>query len=478
MRSDYAALAQAEADVSNLKAESLEKQIELNNKINGLYKEFNDAIKTTKDALFEVAKAYNLISDQEQFEFVKAKQLEELQKMLDLFNQGSVIGADFSKEIGIINQAIEGLNSRQFFDENVASIKEFKSEIKGIAIDIPKIDPKLIIPSKKSWEDNFMEFLDGVETSSDLFNKVIDELFSFDDGEKIRGFASGLGEFVNVFGGILNEATDIQLSNIDKQLEKLSERRSKLEEDLTNEQELYEQGLANNLGTKEAEVNGLIAEDERLNAERDKLQKEAQRRQILAESAQQAQALVTSSIQIIKGFSSIPIVGLPLGIAAVATLLGFFAKTKVDALKATKLYDGANRIDDFFGVPNRYGRSDIGNQKGYRLIDEDNGSPTNVIISAREMLLPEKVYQTQQVFFDNLKAGLYNGIDLSKLIASTTVNKGIGVTNINHNHVNVPKERKTVRQYVPFVGKDGVQRAVLKTITEDMKDGSIIEFGY
>jgi hypothetical protein len=548
MRKDYAALAQAEAEVSNLKAESLEKQIELNNKINGLFKEVSDKLKQTKDTLFEIAKAYNLITDEEGFEIVKKKQIDELNNLKNTFKETidliksttsdkdkdllkKNLGVEdlnleikkLEKNIGTLDIAIEGLEEREFIPKEALQplerlpnviglgteaikkqIEEIRNYGNSLNIDVsgtinrlekelkkslskplkadPTIDLSRLVIKPPVIQDkdkfNLTDYLGDIETAEDLFDKVLLDIFGFQGSERAKEFLEGAGAFVSEWGNLLNESTEIQLSNIDKQLNKLTERRSKLESDLEEEQELFNEGLANNLGAKQAEVDGLIAEEARLNAEKEKLQRDAQRRQIIADSATQAQALITSSIQIIKGFAPLGPFGLPLGIAAVAALFGFFAKTKVDALKATKLHGGADRIDDYFGVPIRYGRSDIGNQKGYRLIDEDNGNPTNVIISAREMLLPEKVVNAQRVFFDNLKAGLYDGYDLSKLISSTTINKGIGVTNINHSHINLPKERKISRQYVPFVGKDGVQRAVLKTITEDMKDGSIIEFGY
>jgi hypothetical protein len=135
---------------------------------------------------------------------------------------------------------------------------------------------------------------------------------------------------------------------------------------------------------------------------------------LISDTIAQGQSLITSSINIIKGFSNIPIVGLPLGIAAVGALLAFFAKTKVEAFKATKLYSGAERISDHFGYGERHGDTDLpGRGSGYRLINERNGKPTNVIISGKEMLLPESVSLPNTEFFHSLRNGVYNGVDLN-----------------------------------------------------------------
>ncbi len=498
MRKDNEALVQAEAEVSNLKAESLEKQIELNNKINGLYKEVSDNLNQSKDALFEIAKAFALIDEREEFKIVQDKEIEQLNKLKKSFTDvialiqattekedrealaKSLGVTDLNEEIGrletqaeLIDKALTIVGNKKFFDPIVADISRAS---KGITIPPIKLTLRPEVEDL-SFKEEVDRFLADVEDAGDLFNKAINETFGYKTGEQILGGVAAAQEFVAQWGNLLNQATDIQLSNIDKQLDKLSERRSKLEEDLSNEQELYELGLANNYEAKKSEVDLLVAEEDRLNQEKEKIQAAAQKRQFALETAQQTQGLITSAIQIYKGFSAIPIVGPGLAVAAIAAMFAFFAKTRVDAAKATKLYSGADKIDDYFGVPNQYGKTDRGTGKGYRLWDEQLQEPTNVIISAREMLIPENVASRQKTFFDNLKAGMYEGMDLAKFIHESKYQGG-STSIVNNNNVTNVSVKKKVRQFVPFMGKDGKQRAILKTITEDMADGTVIEFDY
>jgi len=260
---------------------------------------------------------------------------------------------------------------------------------------------------------------------------------------------------------------------IDKQLDALSERREKSQDELDKELELQKEGLANNVSGKENEVEALLSEEKRLTDEREKIQKEAQRRQLIADTVQQSQSLITSSINIIKGFSQIPFIGLPLGIAAVASLIAFFAKTKAQAFAATKLYTGANRIDDHFGEVGS--RSDIpGRGEGYRVVDAVTGQDTNVRISGKEMLLPEDITQSQKRFFKNLKAGKYN-FDIADVLdlhssLKESVNGGV-VQQTIINTTQLPS-----KQWVTYTTKKGVNKAILLEVPKKGEIGSTYIF--
>ena len=496
LASDEAEVAEAYAEVSRLKAESIEKQIELNNKLNGLVKEAKDSLNQLSIELVGIAKAYNLITAQEEFDFAKANQivkLEEMRSKLEsistIFKEGSTEKNNIAKQIDLITQAIEGVRNSEYLTaapELLATTFEQAGEKAGekFAIgfnkQIPKIDPKIVTPPKF----DFGEFFADIETFGQLFEKSLDEIFGGTDSEKIQEVLSGLGSFISEYGNILNEATNIALDQNDKQLAELDKRKSRLEKELEDELALREKGLANNVGSKQEEVDALLAEENRLNLEREKLEKQAAKRQLIADTIQQGQSLITSSINIIKGFSSIPVVGLPLGIAAVGTLLAFFAKTKADAFKATKLYTGAEKISDHFGYGQKFGDSDLNGGSGYRLINERSGKPTNVIISGNEMLLPERISRENETFFNSLRAGYYNGLNLDEAVMFYKEHKGFekrlgGSSTIVNNITTVKSQAvKKERAWIPFKSKDGRSMAILKTISEDMKDGSIIELDF
>lgn len=466
-------------------------------------KEATSKLKQIQDDLFDVLSENKVLNEKEQFDIIKEKQIEAIKTTKkELEDLGKILGKDVSKELANFDLILQGIEARDFTStlqpiEKLPkaiskTIRDLKSEVENLesiqvktgfntekeqerlkgkidklsGVGSTQIKPIEIPPVNSdtfeaSYTSDLEKFIEGLTDFEGLLQDSLDSIFGEEGGEKAREFLGGLSTLVSEFGNILNEANELQIEAIDKQLDALSERREKAQDELDKELEFQKEGLANNVGNKEQEVNGLLAEEARLTDEREKIQKEAQRRQLIADTVQQGQSLITSSINIIKGFSQIPFVGLPLGIAAVATLIGFFAKTKAAAFAATKLYTGANRIDDHFGEVGH--RSDIpGRGEGYRVVDAVTGQDTNVRISGREMLLPEDITQSQSRFFKNLKAGRYNFdiaevLDLHTGLGRSVKEKGVH-TIINNTQVQPSK------QWVPYINKKGETKVVLLDI--------------
>lgn len=454
-----------------------------------------EAAERRKEALDKFREILNTLKEEqgkglegeELFNFEKSKAIEFFQNLNnELIKVGNTLGVDVNKYLMEFDNIIQQLEQREFVGKQVEQLpREAEKVKKGLkAIEKVVSDNPVEIPAPKFAEgaggeftSEIEKFFEDVVDFDSLIDKLLGDIFG-PDSPKAKEFLQGVATFVSEFGAILNESTELQINSIDKQLDALSERRNELEADLEKELDLQEKGLANNVNNKKAEVEGILAQEKKLEAERDKLQKESQRRQIIADSITQGQSLITASINIIKGFSNIPIVGLPLGIAAAATLFGFFVKTKADALKATRLYTGAEKIRDHFGYAARYGETDLpGRGAGYRLINEKTGQPTNVIISGREMLLPENVSLSNSEFFHSLKNGLYSGVDLNAAVGFyMNYHKQAKSTTAAQSQTKVITKEivKNGKMLVPY-SKNGKTGAVLIDVKNDWKDGHFIE---
>ena len=141
----------------------------------------------------------------------------------------------------------------------------------------------------------------------------------------------------------LSEATDIVLDNIksivDAEVEAAEAAVAAAEKRVSAAQSAYDaeiearnNGYANNVATAKKEL-----QQERKNqAQKEKLLREAQRRQEAINTMTQASSLVTASANLWEAFSPIPIVGPALALAAIATMWTSFAVAKVRAAQITK----------------------------------------------------------------------------------------------------------------------------------------------
>ena len=76
----------------------------------------------------------------------------------------------------------------------------------------------------------------------------------------------------------------------------------------------------------------MVEKQERAKALADK--KKIQKQQIILDSISQASNLITSATEVFKSVSNIPIIGVPLGIALVGTMIGGFIAAKASAFNA------------------------------------------------------------------------------------------------------------------------------------------------
>lgn len=141
----------------------------------------------------------------------------------------------------------------------------------------------------------------------------------------------------------LSEATNIVLENIkaiaDAEVEAAEQAVAAAEKRVEAAQSAYDaeiegrnNGYANNVATAKKE----LQQEKKNQAQKEKLLEEAQRRQEAINTVIQASSLVTASANLWSSFSSIPIIGPALAMAAIATMWTSFAVAKVKAAQVTK----------------------------------------------------------------------------------------------------------------------------------------------
>lgn len=205
-------------------------------------------------------------------------------------------------------------------------------------------------------EENSLEILRAEKIVQDAQNAV-DEAVKNNDNKPFDlldflGIGAGLTSeekkqlktAINDSMEVLGAFTDFMIDQYDQQIEKkqesidqIDEEIDDLEDRLDEEKDLKEQGFANDVELIESQ----IAEKQRQKDEEVRIQNELleqkkvmQKAQLAIDTALQLNGLITAAANIFTGFSTIPIVGIPLAIAMIGLMMGTFAATKVKAFQA------------------------------------------------------------------------------------------------------------------------------------------------
>lgn len=192
----------------------------------------------------------------------------------------------------------------------------------------------------------------------------------------------------------LNQLAEARVREARAAVEAAEEKVRAAESALNEEKKIAEDGHANNVSIRQLELtDAKKARDQALKEE-----SKAKRAQILLDSVGQVSSLVSASADIFKSFAKIPIVGVPLAIAAIGLMFGTFAKVKADALKAAsvpKLRKGA-KIE---------GRT---HEEGGELRELERGEQ---VVGAAESRGNDR-------FFEDMRRGKYKGVDLHEALGN------------------------------------------------------------
>lgn len=199
-------------------------------------------------------------------------------------------------------------------------IAKIRAELDGLSVAGPKDDPK-----DKPFSLGRLLGLEGPEL--DDFDKAVAHV------------AQGLQELTAARVAAAQAAVQASEDELNASKDKVDS----AEEDLDRELALAELGFASDVTRAQQRLEEAKKQEAEAKAARERAiqdQKRAQRTQILLDSGLQASNIVTASTDVFRGFSKIPIVGVGLGIAAVALLIGSFLSAKAKALQATKAREG------------------------------------------------------------------------------------------------------------------------------------------
>lgn len=193
-------------------------------------------------------------------------------------------------------------------DWSQAQIDAAKATVKGIDRELSELDNFIMNIGKKGLGGTLLEKLgfsdDQIDALGDAVNIVIEQLQSIMDAE-------------------------VQLA--EQAVEAAEKRVEAAQSAYDAEVEARNNGYANNVATAKKE----LEQEKKNQQEKQKMLAAAQKRQENLNTVTQASSLITASANLWSSFSSIPIVGPALALAAIATMWTSFAVAKVKAKQVT-----------------------------------------------------------------------------------------------------------------------------------------------
>lgn len=193
-------------------------------------------------------------------------------------------------------------------DWSQAQIDAAKATVKGIDHELSELD-------------DFIKNIDKKGLGGTLLEKL-----GFDDGQ-----IDALKDAVNIVIEQLQSIMDAEVELAEQAVEAAEARVEAAQKAYDAEVEARNNGYANNVATAKKE----LEQEKKNQQEKQKMLQAAQRRQEALNSVTQASSLITASANLWSSFSSIPIVGPALALAAIATMWTSFAVAKIKAKQVT-----------------------------------------------------------------------------------------------------------------------------------------------
>lgn len=331
-------------------------------------------------------------------------------------------------------------------DWSQAQIDAAKATVKGIDRELSELDDFIKNIGKKGLGGTLLEKLgfddDQIDALKDAVNIVIEQLQSIMDAE-------------------------VELA--EQAVEAAEARVEAAQKAYDAEVEARNNGYANNVATAKKE----LEQEKKNQQEKQKMLQAAQKRQEALNTVIQASSLITASANLWSSFSSIPIVGPALALAAIATMWTSFAVAKVKAKQVTASQSeeyGEGGLEFLEGGSHASGNDiDLGvENKKKRRMKAEGGEALAIINKKRtrkyRKILPDVVDSLNKgTFEDKYLNAFANSEGLS---ISLNSNNSIDLSKIE-NDVRSIRKQNEIRYYTMPDGTVVMQRKNVKRIIKN-----------
>lgn len=399
----------------------------------------------------------------------------------------SVINAKFNKSAAQTKGSFEmtGFEEQQALDEAIFNeVKHNETEITRFKLEQEKArwqeQIRLAEAGGLDWSqaqiDTAKATIKGIDRElSDLNDFVANigkkglggtllEKLGFDDDQ-----IDALGDAVNIVIEQLQSIMDAEVELAEQAVEAAEKRVEAAQKAYDAEVEARNNGYANNVATAKKE----LEQEKKNQQEKQKQLEAAQKRQEALNTVIQASSLITASANLWSSFSSIPIVGPALALAAIATMWTSFAVAKIKAKQVTASQSeeyGEGGLEFLEGGSHASGNDiDLGtsNGKGKRMRAE--GGEALAIINKKRTrkyrkILPDVIDSFNKGTFEDKYLNAFANSDSLNVAFNT--NGNIDLSNIE-NDVRSIRKQNEVKYYTMPDGTVVMQRKNVKRIIKN-----------
>lgn len=331
-------------------------------------------------------------------------------------------------------------------DWSQAQIDAAKSTVKGIDRELSELDNFIMNIGKKGLGGTLLEKLgfddDQIDALKDAVNIVIEQLQSIMDAE-------------------------VELA--EQAVEAAEKRVEAAQSAYDAEVEARNNGYANNVATAKKE----LEQEKKNQQEKQKMLQAAQKRQEAMNTVTQASSLVTASANLWSSFSSIPIVGPALALAAIATMWTSFAVAKIKAKQVTASQSeeyGEGGLEFLEGGSHASGNDiDLGvENKKKRRMKAEGGEALAIINKQRtrkyRKILPDVIDSFNKGTFEDKYLNAFGNSD--RLNISLNSNNSMDLSKIEDDVRSIRKQNET-RYYTMPDGTVIMQHRNVKRIIKN-----------
>jgi hypothetical protein len=309
---------------------------------------------------------------------------------IDTSKSSKVIKADYDELQEVVKRSTQG--QRDEINKNIEQLESWKKQGR-ITVDAYEQELERLQNSLAEFntfaEDHPLAAALGIENEEQL-NQIKD--------------------FVGQLTGYLNELVQAQVEATSRIVDDQNQRIDEQQQTVNREFELKKEGLANNFAVEDENLKKMQKARDEAIKEREK----AVKLQRTLSTAEAGISLVTASANIIKGFSGIPVVGVVLGLAAVAAMIAGFVAASAKAKDATKMEHGGQAKHGLLkGARHSGGGIPINAEGGEWFINRQSSAKYSPLLDA----INKDDQNKMKLFFDRKYSSKVNnvlGFDIDK----------------------------------------------------------------